>query len=75
MERLFAILLFCVLVPCTYATDVCNCKGYAGIGGPCYAGFGGPAYAGFGGPCYAGFGGPCYAGIGGTGESCPAVCK
>ena len=23
--------------------DVCNCKGYAGIGGPCYDGIGGPA--------------------------------
>ena len=47
MKRLFAILLVLVLVPCAYATDVCNCKGYDGIGGPCYAGIGGPAYAGF----------------------------
>jgi hypothetical protein len=23
------------------ATDVCNCLGYAGIGGPCYSGIGG----------------------------------
>ena len=41
MKRLFAILLVLVLVPCAYATDVCNCKGYDGIGGPCYAGIGG----------------------------------
>ena len=71
--------------------NVCNCKGYAGVGGPCYAGVGGPAYAGVGGPaydgvggpaydgvggpCYAGVGGPCYSGIGGSGKSCPAICK
>ena len=42
-----------------YSNDVCNCKGYAGVGGPCYAGVGGP----------------CYSGIGGTGASCPKVCK
>ena len=66
----------------SYAVDVCNCKGYAGVGGPCYAGVGGPAYAGVGGPaykgvggpCYAGVGGPCYAGVGG-GNSCPSVCS
>ena len=45
--------------------NVCNCKGYAGKGGPCYAGAGGPVYAGQGGPAYAGKGGPCYAGAGG----------
>lgn len=44
------------------ADDICNCKGYAGPGGPCYAGLGGPAYAGLGGPAYAGPGGPCAAG-------------
>ena len=58
-----------------YAQDVCNCKGYAGPGGPCYDGPGGPAYKGPGGPAYAGAGGPCYAGPGGTGESCPRICK
>jgi len=45
--------------------DVCNCKGYAGPGGPCYSGPGGPAYDGPGGPAYAGPGGPCYDGPGG----------
>ena len=75
----------------TYSNDICNCKGYAGIGGACYAGIGGPAYDGIGGPayngvggpaydgvggpCYAGVGGPCYSGIGGTGVRCPKVCK
>ena len=65
------------------AIDVCNCKGYAGIGGPCFAGIGGPAnsgiggpaYDGIGGPCFAGIGGPCYSGIGGTGKKCPNICK
>ena len=28
------------------ARDVCNCQGFAGVGGVCYAGVGGPAYAG-----------------------------
>ena len=46
--------------------NVCNCKGYAGPGGPCYAGPGGPAYDGPGGPAYSGPGGPCYAGPGGS---------
>ena len=46
----------------TLARDVCNCKGYAGPGGPCYTGPGGGAYAGPGGPAYSGPGGPCYAG-------------
>ncbi len=63
--------------------NVCNCKGYSGVGGPRYDGVGGPAYDGVGGPaydgiggaCYAGVGGPCYSGIGGTGKSCPAICK
>ena len=65
------------------SNDICNCKGYAGVGGPCYGGVGGPAYDGVGGPaydgvggaCYAGVGGPCYSGIGGTGASCPKVCR
>ena len=48
------------------SNDVCNCKGYAGVGGSCYAGVGGPAYAGVGGPAYAGVGGACYAGVGGS---------
>ena len=50
-----------------FASDVCNCKGYAGPGGPCYSGPGGQ--------CYSGPGGPCYSGPGGTGENCPSVCK
>ena len=45
--------------------DICNCRGYAGPGGPCYSGPGGPAYDGPGGPAYAGAGGPCYRGPGG----------
>ena len=57
------------------SNDICNCKGYAGVGGPCYSGVGGPAYEGVGGPCYAGVGGPCYSGVGGTGARCPAVCE
>ena len=32
------------------AGNICNCKGYAGVGGPCYAGPGGLAYDGLGGP-------------------------
>ena len=48
-----------------HAGDVCNCKGYAGPGGPCYDGPGGAAYKGPGGPAYAGPGGPCYPGPGG----------
>ena len=44
------------------AIDPCNCKGYAGPGGPCYAGPGGPAYDGPGGQAYSGPGGACYAG-------------
>jgi hypothetical protein len=24
-----------------FANNVCNCKGYAGVGGPCYSGVGG----------------------------------
>lgn len=63
--------------------NVCNCKGYAGPGGPCYDGPGGPAYdgpggpaySGPGGPCYDGPGGPCYSGPGGDGRRCPAVCR
>lgn len=53
------------------ARDVCNCKGYAGAGGPCYAGPGGAAYNGPGGPAYAGPGGHCYAGPGGSEYSGP----
>jgi len=47
------------------ANSICNCKGYAGPGGPCYAGPGGPAYDGPGGPAYRGPGGACYSGAGG----------
>lgn len=46
--------------------NVCNCKGYAGPGGPCYSGPGGPAYDGPGGPAFRGPGGPCYDGPGGV---------
>ena len=86
MNRLFAFLVvvlpLLVTTPAS-ASDPCNCKGYAGPGGPCYAGPGGgayagpggPAYDGPGGPCYAGPGGPCYSGPGGTGKRCPKVCK
>ncbi len=49
--------------------NVCNCKGYAGVGGPCYDGPGGAAYSGVGGPAYAGPGGPCYDGVGGAAYS------
>ena len=70
MERLIALLVvvlpLLVTTPAS-ATDPCNCKGYAGVGGPCYAGVGGGAYAGVG--------GPCYSGVGGTGKRCPKVCK
>ncbi len=51
--------------------SVCQCKGYAGPGGPCYAGPGGQAYAGPGGPAYDGPGGPCYDGPGGPEFSGP----
>ena len=44
-----AVLLSVLWVTSVIATDVCNCKGYAGVGGPCYAGVGGAAYAGVGG--------------------------
>jgi hypothetical protein len=63
------LLMLCMMVGLAFsgsvrATDVCNCLGYAGIGGPCYSGIGGPAYAGIGGPAYAGIGGACSAEIG-----------
>lgn len=51
--------------PSSAPNNVCNCKGYDGVGGPCYGGVGGLAYSGVGGPAYAGVGGPCYAGVGG----------
>jgi hypothetical protein len=85
------LLLMLVWLKTVMATDVCNCKGYAGIGGLCYSGLGGPAYAGPGGPAYAGIGWPCYkeiggkkydgiggscySGIGGSGKKCPDICK
>lgn len=75
MKKIIFLVLFLVFPCLIFANDVCNCKGYAGLGGPCYAGLGGPAYAGVGGPCYAGLGGPCYSGLGGVGKNCPSVCK
>ena len=89
-NQLIITLFFAIIISLIFTSqstfsnhDICNCKGYKGIGGPCYAGKGGPAYAGKGGPayagkggpCYAGEGGPCYAGKGGDGRSCPLVCK
>jgi hypothetical protein len=74
MKKLLGILFFATIVLVAFSNqsvfsnpDVCNCKGYKGIGGPCYAGKGGPAYKGKG--------GPCYAGEGGDGKNCPLVCK
>ena len=55
------------------ARDICNCKGYAGPGGPCYSGPGGPAYNGPGGPAYAGPGGPCSRSPGGERYDGPGV--
>ena len=55
MERLFILFVLVLsLLAATpaFAVDPCNCKGYAGPGGPCYAGPGGGAYAGPGGPAY-----------------------
>jgi hypothetical protein len=85
MKRILMIVGLLVALSCqlAFAIDPCNCKGYAGPGGPCYAGPGGPAYdgpggpaySGVGGPCYAGVGGPCYSGVGGTGANCPSICK
>jgi len=67
MKFLFAlpVLWFAAVGPAS-AQDVCNCKGYAGPGGPCYAGPGGRAYNGPGGPTYDGPGGACYRGPGGA---------
>lgn len=65
-----SLLITLALVTCAssaLARDICNCKGYAGPGGPCYSGPGGPAYNGPG--------GPAYAGPGGTGDDCPTVCR
>ena len=56
------LLLVLVWSASAIAGDICNCKGYAGPGGPCYAGPGGPAHDGPGGPTYAGPGGACNAG-------------
>lgn len=62
-----------VLLPLrpVFANDPCNCRGYAGPGGPCYARPGGPAYDGPGGPAYTGPGGPCYSGPSGSEYSGP----
>ena len=71
MSKLFVMILLALvaLFQLAQAGDVCNCQGYAGVGGPCYAGVGGPAYKGVGGPAYAGVGGACYAGVGGPAYS------
>ena len=45
---------------------VCNCIGYAGVGGPCYAGVAGACYAGVGDKMYGGVGSPAYNGVGGS---------
>ena len=47
---LFLILVGWLGMEQALANDVCNCKGYKGVGGSCYAGVGGAAYAGVGGP-------------------------
>lgn len=81
--RSVVFLIFLIFGIQSFANDVCNCKGYAGPGGPCYDGPGGaaydgpggPAYSGPGGPCYSGPGGPKYSGPGGSGAFCPSVCK
>ena len=67
--------IFAATTSTAVARDVCNSKGYAGIGGPAYDGIGSPTYDGIEGPCYAGIGGPCYSGIGGSGANCPSICK
>ena len=41
MKKVIFIVLLCCWFNPAFATDVCNCKGYAGVGGPCYAGEGG----------------------------------
>ncbi len=70
MKCAIAILMLFFWLNPALANDICNCKGYAGVGGPCYAGVGGAAYAGVGGPAYAGVGGPCYAGVDGALSVC-----
>jgi hypothetical protein len=55
--RMLILALACWITP-VLAYDVCNCKGDAGVGGPCYSGVGGAAFDGVGGPAYAGVGGP-----------------
>jgi hypothetical protein len=44
--RSISALCFLLIFAClesAFAIDVCNCKGYSGVGGPCYSGPGGPA--------------------------------
>lgn len=65
LSMLAVVLLLVGHVDSASSKDVCNCKGYAGPGGPCYAGPGGDAYDGPGGPAYRGPGGACYDGPGG----------
>jgi hypothetical protein len=68
MKIIFKILVLTVFITVNgFAINPCNCKGYAGPGGPCYDGPGGP--------CYDGPGGPCYSGPGGNGYGCPSVCR
>jgi hypothetical protein len=43
MKRTILLLILVGWLNPTLANDVCNCKGYAGVGGPCYAGVGGAA--------------------------------
>ena len=61
MERLFPLVVVLSLLVTTPASanDPCNCKGYAGPGGPCYEGPGGS----------------CYFIPGGSGKGCLKVCK
>jgi hypothetical protein len=65
MKSVILILFLTSWISPVIANDVCNCKGHAGVGGPCYAGVGGAQYDGVGGPQYKGAGGPKYDGVGG----------
>ena len=59
-----------VAIP-AFAVDPCNCKGYAGAGGPYFAGAGGPTDPKPDGATYAGVGWPCYAGVRGPRHNAP----
>jgi hypothetical protein len=41
MKAIFLALVFVSSTISTFANNVCNCKGCAGIGGPCFTGVGG----------------------------------